>query len=127
MLSSKILIVDDETPVSNLMVEILHREGYPNVEMAADGQEAVEKYKDLLPDLVFMDIEMPVMDGYESSSRIKAFNPLANILVLTGNPADARARRTVQEGFASALIEKPLKLKDLRRIVRENLPVASET
>lgn len=127
MLSSKILIVDDEKPVSTLMMEVLHREGYPNVEMASDGQEAVEKYKALLPDLVFMDIEMPVMDGYESCSRIKAFNPLAKILVLTGNPADSRARRTLEEGFASALLEKPLRLEDVRRIVRENLPVASET
>lgn len=122
MLTPKILIVDDERPVSSLLMEVLQREGYPNVEMASDGQEAVEKYKALLPDLVFMDIEMPVMDGYESCSRIKAFNPLAKILVLTGNPYDARAKQTLEEGFALALMQKPLKLKDLRRIVRENLP-----
>lgn len=47
-----------------------------------------------------MDIEMPVMDGYESSSKIKSFDPKARILVLTGNPNDARAKRIMEEGIA---------------------------
>ncbi|NQU14940.1 MAG: response regulator, partial [Desulfobacteraceae bacterium] len=82
----------------------------------------LEKYKALLPDLVFMDIEMPVMDGYESSCKIKSFDPKARILVVTGDPGDSRAQRVLEEGIALTLLKKPLELRDLGRVVRENLP-----
>jgi len=65
---------------------------------------------------------MPVMDGYESSHMIKTFDPNARILMLTGNPGDFRARRTIEEGIALTLIQKPVKLMDLNRTISENLP-----
>ncbi|MFH1351104.1 MAG: response regulator [Pseudomonadota bacterium] len=122
MMTQTILIVDDENVISDLISQALQIQGYHNVERASNGQEGVEKYKTLLPDLVLMDIEMPVMDGYESSSKIKSFDPGAKILVLTGNPGDSRALRTIKEGLALTLLQKPLSLMDLSRIVRENLP-----
>ena len=90
-LPQKILLVDDEKPLSDLILEGLKMEGDYNVERAFDGQEAFEKYKSFMPDLVVMDIEMPVMDGYESSSRIKSFDPEAsklNILESEGLSAE---------------------------------------
>ena len=123
MIDEKILIVDDEKLISDLMSEALNLAGFQHVESAANGQEGLEKYKAFSPDLVIMDIEMPVMDGYESSSKIKSFDPRAKILVLTGNPGDVRARKTISEGIAVTLLEKPIDLIDLSRIVRENLPV----
>jgi len=122
MLPQKILIVDDEKPISSLMLKFLQKAGYHNVERASNGQEGLEKYKALLPDLVFMDIEMPVMDGYESSCKIKSFDPKARILVVTGDPGDSRAQRVLEEGIALTLLKKPLELMDLGRVVRENLP-----
>ena len=50
---------------------------------------------------------MPVMDGYESSFRIKSFDPKAKILVLTGNPGDSRASKIVKDAFALTVLEKP--------------------
>lgn len=123
MLSEKILVIDDEELISELLLQALEIEGYSNLERAFNGQEGLEKYKQFLPDLVIMDIHMPVMDGYESSSKIKAFDPSAKIMVLTGNPSDSRARRTIKEGIALTLLQKPIRLHDLTRIVRENLPV----
>jgi len=117
----KILIVDDENTILDLISELLNIEGY-YIEKALNGQEALEKYKLFSPDIVIMDIEMPVMDGYESSSRIKSFDPEAKILVLTGNPNDSRAQRTLKEGIAFNLLKKPVRLKDLTQIIRENLP-----
>jgi CheY-like chemotaxis protein len=117
----KILIVDDEHPVTELMTEALQMAGFDQVESASNGAEGLEKYKSFGPDLVIMDIQMPVMDGYESSRRIKSMDPDARILVLTGNPSDHRAKKTIQEGFALELLLKPLRLKDLRRIIQDNL------
>jgi len=121
MAQEKILIVDDERPISDLMLEVLQMDGYSDLERASNGREGVEKYMSFLPDLVLMDIDMPVMDGYESSCKIKSFDPMAKILVWTGNPTDSRARKTIREGIALTLLEKPMRLADLRRVIRENL------
>ncbi|MBW2026149.1 MAG: response regulator [Deltaproteobacteria bacterium] len=109
MNKKKILIVDVEM------------EGTYVVDQAFNGAEGVEKYKKFIPDLVIMDINMPIMDGYESSLQIKAFDPSARILVLTGNASDSRAKKTIQEGIALTLLQKPLRLEELSRIIRDNL------
>ena len=117
----KILIVDDEKLISDLLFTILEMEGYSHVERASNGLEGFEKYKTFLPDLVFMDMEMPVMDGYESSNRIKCFDPNAKILVVTGNPGDSRAQKILHEGIALTLLKKPLAISDLQQIISDNL------
>jgi CheY-like chemotaxis protein len=122
MLPQKILVVDDERNVTDVVSMALQLEGYRHIEWAANGREGLEKYKRFLPDLVLMDINMPVMDGYESSCRIKSFDPGARILALTGDPTDSRARKTIEEGIALTLLVKPVSLEDLRQTVRENLP-----
>ena len=123
MLSQKILLVDDERLSSDIIEEALLTNGVYYVEKASNGQEGLEKYKAFMPDLVIMDIEMPIMDGYESSSRIKSFDPKAKILVVTGNPQHPSARRTLDEGIALSVLQKPLRLGDLSRIIQENLQV----
>jgi CheY-like chemotaxis protein len=125
MAKKKVLIVDDEKSLSELIMESLLMFGDYNVERANNGKEAFEKYQTFLPDIVVMDIEMPVMDGYESSHKIKSFDPNARILMLTGNPGDNRARRTIEEGIALTLIQKPVRLMDLNRTISENLPTYS--
>jgi CheY-like chemotaxis protein len=125
MTPQKILLVDDETSLSELISEGLLIKGDYDIEKALNGSEALEKYKEFLPDIVLMDIEMPVMDGYESSSKIKSFDPNAKILVMTGNPWCDRARKTIEEGIALSLLEKPVRLEDLNRKIRENLPACS--
>lgn len=122
MICQKILLVDDETTLTELISEGLKIEGNFDVMYACNGKEALEKYKQYLPDLVVMDIEMPVMDGYESSFKIKSFDPNAKILVLTGNPGDVRARKTINEGIALTILQKPVRLRDLNNTILKNLP-----
>lgn len=121
MSKKKVLVVDDEEILSELMTESLHMMGDYLIENASNGQEAVEKYKTFLPDIVLMDVDMPVMDGYQSSAMIKALDHEARILMLTGNPGDSRARKIVDEGIAVTIIQKPVKLMDLNRTILENL------
>ena len=121
-MTQKILIVDDERPLTLLLSEALEAEGFYEVDQAFNGKEGVEKYKRFLPDLVIMDLNMPVMDGYESSREIKSFDPAARILVLTANASDRRAKMTLERGLALTLLQKPLRLKELSKIIRESLP-----
>lgn len=125
MLQKKVLVVDDEKTLSELIMESLTLMGGFIVERAVNGQEAIEKYKMFSPDIVVMDVEMPVMDGYESSSKIKSMDPDAKILVLTGNPGDNRAKKTIKEGLALRLLKKPVKLMDLNRTISDNLAVCA--
>ena len=122
MLKKKVLIVDDEESLCSLIMESLNRKGDYTVQKAFNGRDALDKYKAFLPDIVVMDVEMPVMDGYESSSKIKSFDPDARILILTGNPYDCRAQRTIEEGIALTLLQKPIRLTDLDRTIGEHLP-----
>jgi CheY-like chemotaxis protein len=121
MLRQKILIIDDERPLCELLLEALCMHGPYQVDHAPNGKEGYEKYKVFHPDLVLMDIHMPQMDGYESSRRIKAFDPRAKILVVTGNATDVRARQAVEEGIVLKLLQKPIRLKELSRVIEDSL------
>jgi two-component system chemotaxis response regulator CheY len=117
----RILIVDDEPSLSALLREVLEIDGAYVVASALDGLEGLQKYKEFSPDLVIMDINMPVMNGYDSSRQIKSYDHDARILVLTGNTSDSRAQKALKEGFALALLEKPMRLPEFTRIINENL------
>ena len=67
----KVLLVDDDRINRVLLNAILKKEGY-DVLQASDGQEATEIFREEQPDLVLMDVMMPVMDGYEATRIIKA-------------------------------------------------------
>lgn len=80
-MSEKILIVDDQEANLRLLSRWLIPLGY-DIELAANGQEAVQKATETRPDLIILDIMMPVMDGYEACSRIKADPETKNIPVI---------------------------------------------
>lgn len=113
----KILLVDDDKGIIRIIREALSIYGYEDVTCARDGEEAVRSYSENHPDLVLMDIDMPVMDGYEAARQIKALNPDAQIIVITGNRSDKRARRALDEGLVRTVLQKPLRIRDLKAIV----------
>ena len=92
MHTKKILIVDDNHTVHSIFKEFFEINGY-FAETARNGKEGVDKYRDLLPDVVLMDMQMPVMNGYESSKGIKTFDPRAKIVMVTGCPQDPLAKK----------------------------------
>jgi DNA-binding response OmpR family regulator len=123
----KILIVDDETDVVEMVERTLQTEGF-DVVCAYDGISALDIVAAEKPDLVLLDIMMPMMSGYEVCEQIKA-NPetqeLPVICVSSSHADDARVK-SIQAG-ASALIVKPFLPKDLVAQIRRYLKPAGET
>jgi DNA-binding NarL/FixJ family response regulator len=93
-----VLIVDDEAPFTEMVRALLEVEqGIEVVGAAADGEQAVTLALQLAPDVIVMDISMPVMDGLDATREIREQDPTANVLILTGslNTAEVDRARTV--------------------------------
>jgi len=120
-----ILVIEDENRLSRLLADLLEFEGYRNIQIANNGYEGVEKYKQTRPQVVFMDLEMPVMNGYDSSKAIKKYDPGANIILITANPGSPFARKILDEGYVSQVIPKPFRCDDLFAVIRKSIPPPS--
>jgi two-component system chemotaxis response regulator CheY len=82
-MSKKVLIVDDAPVIRSLLKNILIRNGFDVVGEAGDGSEALEKYKELSPDAVTMDITMPDVNGIEGVKLILSHDPNAKIVMIS--------------------------------------------
>ena len=111
--AQKILIVDDEEDIIELLSYNLQKEGY-QVATASDGRKAVEIAQTFLPDLVILDIMMPVMDGIEAGRKLRAMPELKNlfILYLTARSEEYSEIAAFEVG-ADDYITKPIKPRAL--------------
>lgn len=106
----RILIVDDHPMVRDGIAALLGRQ--PDMEAvgeACNGIEAVEKFRELSPDLTLMDVQMPGMGGVEAIAQIRRLSPEARILVLTTYPGDANAARAIRAGAAGYLLKNAIR------------------
>ena len=78
---AKILLVDDAAFMRMMIKDILSKKGYEIAGEAENGLKAVEKYREVKPDLVMMDITMPEMDGIQALKKIKEEDPSATIIM----------------------------------------------
>lgn len=120
-MSKKILVVEDTEDNRQILRDLLGMAGYEMVE-AQDGAQGVAMAAEHRPDLILMDIQMPVMDGYEATRRIKADPALASIPViavtsyaLSGDEAKTRA------AGCNGYIAKPYSPRQMLAAVREIL------
>ena len=79
----RILLVDDSTYIRTVLGSILAEAGFEVVDEAADGEEAIRKYRNLKPDVVLMDVVMEPMDGKAATRAILDNDPTAKILMVT--------------------------------------------
>ena len=105
-MAQRILIVDDAAFMRMMIKDILTKNGFEVVGEAADGREAVEKYKELSPDLVTMDITMPEMDGVSALKEIKQINANAKGTMCSAMGQQALVIDAIQAG-AKDFIVKP--------------------
>ena len=121
-MSKKILVVEDTEDNRQILRDLLDMAGYDMIE-AHDGAEGLAKAAEHRPDLILMDIQMPVMDGYEATRRIKADPALAKIPIivvtsyaLSGDEGKAKA------AGCDAYVTKPYSPRQLLAKIREYLP-----
>jgi two-component system, NarL family, nitrate/nitrite response regulator NarL len=96
--SIRVLIVDDEQPFTDMVRALLEGEqGIEVVGTAPNGQRAVELALELAPDVIVMDISMPIMNGLDATREIRAQDPTASVLILTGgsNVVEIDEARTI--------------------------------
>jgi len=120
-MKDKVLIVDDEPNIRGSLAKALRGAGYEPIE-AADGSEACIRYAEHEPDLVLLDLNMPVRNGWETFETISTLHPLIPVIIITGRPGQFELAAAARVG---ALMEKPLDvpvlLATVRRLVDEPL------
>ncbi len=121
-MGKKVLIVDDAAFMRMLLKDIVTKAGFEVVGEAANGVEAVEKYKELKPDIVTMDITMPEMNGIEAVKKIKEIDPNAKIIMCSAMGQQAMVIEAIQAG-ARDFIVKPFQpsrvIEALQKLAKE--------
>lgn len=105
-MANRILIVDDAAFMRMMIRDILTKNGFEVVGEAQDGAQAIEKFKELRPDLITMDITMPEMDGIAALKEIKKLDPNAKVIMCSAMGQQAMVIDAIQAG-AKDFIVKP--------------------
>ena len=114
---SRVLVVDDDPDILDALSEILEVEGY-QVDRARNGREALQRLEQAAPDLVLLDLMMPVMDGWEFARSLGA-DARPPIIVLS---ADRNVSSKAREIGALGWLAKPFELSELLAAVRRAVP-----
>ncbi len=105
-MAKRILIVDDAAFMRMLLKDIVTKAGYEVAGEASNGKEAIEKYKELNPDVVTMDITMPEMSGIDAAKEIIKIDPAARIVMCSAMGQQMMVVEAIQAG-AKDFIVKP--------------------
>ncbi len=117
-MAKNILICDDAAFMRMMIKDILTKNGYNVAGEAENGAKAVEKYNELHPDLVLMDITMPEMDGIHALKKIKEGNPGALVIMCSAMGQQAMVIESIQAG-AKDFIVKPFQAERVLEAVKK--------
>jgi two-component system chemotaxis response regulator CheY len=104
-LADKVLIVDDAAFMRMMIKDIMTKNGYEVVGEAANGAEAVAKYKELKPDVVTMDITMPEVDGIQALRQIKSMDSNAKVLMCSAMGQQSMVIEAIQAGARDFIVK----------------------
>jgi two-component system chemotaxis response regulator CheY len=119
-MANRILIVDDAAFMRMMVRDILTKNGYEVCGEANDGLQAVEKYKEVKPDLVTMDITMPEMDGIAALREIKKLDPNAKVVMCSAMGQQGMVIDAIQAG-AKDFIVKPFQPDRVLEAIKKTL------
>ena len=116
-MATRVLVVDDAAFMRMMVKDILSKNGYEIVGEAENGMKALEKYQELKPDLVTMDITMPEMDGITAVKEIKKVDPGAKVVMCSAMGQQAMVIEAIQAG-ARDFIVKPFQSDRVLEAIR---------
>lgn len=116
---ARILVIDDEDPVREILTKILLSKGY-QVATASNGEEGIQRFKQEAFDLVFTDLGMPKISGWEVGKRIKQLNPKIPVAMITGWGMELN-REKMKENGIDLVVSKPFNFEEVVKIVSEAL------
>lgn len=119
-MANRILIVDDAAFMRMMLKDILNKNGYDVCGEAGNGNEALDKYKELKPDLVTLDITMPEKDGISALKDIRAFDSNAKCVMCSAMGQQAMVIEAIQSG-AKDFIVKPFQADRVLESIRKVL------
>jgi len=108
----QVIIVEDSLMIRNMLQKALEKCGCNVCAAAKNGKEGIEVFKTYKPDVVFMDLNMPIMDGPDAIKNIKEINPDARIVVLSAMGDDEMIAQVKSLGVSS-FIKKPFDIRDI--------------
>lgn len=117
-MAKNVLICDDAAFMRMMIKDILSKNGYNVAGEAENGAKAVEKYAEVKPDLVLMDITMPEMDGIQALKKIKAADPGAKVIMCSAMGQQAMVIESIQAG-AKDFIVKPFQADRVLEAVKK--------
>jgi two-component system chemotaxis response regulator CheY len=116
----QVLIADDSEFMRNLLREILEEE-HQIVGEAENGVEAVELFEEHHPDLVMMDIAMPIRDGIEATAAIKEADPNAKVIMCTSAEQEEMMKEAIKAG-ANGYVTKPFQKPNILEAINDVVP-----
>ncbi|MGR3318670.1 MAG: response regulator [Candidatus Anammoxibacter sp.] len=121
-MSKQILVIDDEEIIRESFVLALRDSGY-SVETASTGEEGIEKVKEGIPDLIFLDMRMPGIGGIEALRRLRNINKDVPIFIITALYANylQQLNGLKEEGIDFEICRKPLDSNEIRSVVESVL------
>ncbi len=119
-MANRILIVDDAAFMRMMIKDILTKNGFDVLGEAENGAKAIDKYKELSPDLVIMDITMPEVDGIQAVKEIKKIDSAAKIVMCSAMGQQAMVIEAIQAG-AKDFIVKPFQTDRVLEAVKKVL------
>ena len=117
---ARVLVVDDAAFMRMTIKKMIESDGYVVAGEAQNGVEAVQKYMELQPDAVLLDITMPAMNGVGALKRIKEFDPKAKVIICSAMGQQAMVAQAVQSGAKDFIVkpfEKDRLIAALKRVL----------
>ena len=120
MENKKILIVEDDTVLANALSLSLQDKGY-QVEVATDGSEAEKMIKNIMPDLILLDLLLPIKNGFEVLKNLRADNELKDtpVVILTNFEQETSIEEGMKMGAKDYIVKANIDIKDVPEIVKK--------
>jgi CheY-like chemotaxis protein len=110
-----VFVIDDELQVQNLFSEALSRHGHM-VSCASDGESAINKLEGVKPDVIFLDLKLPGMNGVQTLEGIRKLHPKVPVVIITAYPRDSLVDGAMRLGVFACLV-KPFSMMDVNTIL----------